>query len=199
MEEYRSNSHKTREVEKKKLKKVVSGKVKTKKRSNIRKLTDVFISGDIHSVVSYAISDIVVPGITKMMCDVIKNGADMIFYGGEGLNRRTSSVSDRVSYRKYYDRDDDRRINRIENTRNRFRFDDIYLENRGEAEKVLYAMDEIIDTYGEVRVADFYELVGITGDYTDNDYGWTDLRSAVTVRTSNGWTIKFPRAIPLKK
>ena len=58
-------------------------------------------------------------------------------------------------------------------------------------------MDEIVGTYGTVSVADLYDLVGITGAYTDNKYGWTDIRSASVVRVRDGYMIKLPRALPL--
>ena len=71
------------------------------------------------------------------------------------------------------------------------------LDNRGEAEEVLSRMDELIAAYGLVSVADLYDLVGITGDYTDNKYGWTDIRNASVVRVKNGYMIKMPKALPL--
>ena len=49
-----------------------------------------------------------------------------------------------------------------------------------------------------VSVMDLYDLVGITGQYTDNKYGWTNLRNAEPVRTRDGYMLKLPRAIPLK-
>ena len=58
-------------------------------------------------------------------------------------------------------------------------------------------MDELIEHYGIVSVADLYDLVGITGSYTDNKYGWTDIRTAQVVRVRDGYKIKLPRAIPL--
>ena len=78
-----------------------------------------------------------------------------------------------------------------------FRSDDVILDNRGEAEEVLSRMDELIDTYGIVSVADFYDLVGITGKYTDNNYGWTDIHSAKVVSVRDGYLIKLPRALPV--
>ena len=59
-------------------------------------------------------------------------------------------------------------------------------------------MDEIMEEYGIVRVADLYDLVGITGDYTDNKYGWTNIRSAEVVRVRDGYKIKMPRAMPIR-
>ena len=54
-----------------------------------------------------------------------------------------------------------------------------------------------MDTYGLVRVADLYDLVGITGNYTDNKYGWTNITRAEIVRTRDGFMIKMPRAVPI--
>ena len=58
-------------------------------------------------------------------------------------------------------------------------------------------MDEMIEQYDAVRVADLYDLVGITGDYTDNKYGWTNIPNARVVRTRDGYKIEMPRALPL--
>ena len=58
--------------------------------------------------------------------------------------------------------------------------------------------DEIMEEYETVRVADLYDLVGITGNYTDNNYGWTNIKNAQVVRVRDGYKIKMPRAIPLK-
>ena len=71
------------------------------------------------------------------------------------------------------------------------------LNSRGEAEDVLMRMDELMETYGLVRVADLYDLVGITGNYTDNKYGWTNIRNAEIVRVNNGYMIRMPRAVPI--
>ena len=64
-------------------------------------------------------------------------------------------------------------------------------------EDVLMRMDELMETYGLVRVADLYDLVGITGNYTDNKYGWTNIRNAEIVRVRDGYMIKMPRAVPI--
>ena len=62
-------------------------------------------------------------------------------------------------------------------------------------------MNELIDTYGMVSVADFYDLVGLQCNYTDNKYGWTDIRNASVVRVrdndGNGYLIKLPKIQPL--
>ena len=41
------------------------------------------------------------------------------------------------------------------------------------------------------------DLVGVTGNYTDNKYGWTNIRNAEVVRVRDGYRIKLPRALPI--
>ena len=82
-------------------------------------------------------------------------------------------------------------------TRTGYNYDDIILETRGEAEEVLERMEELIETYGIVSVADLYDLVGITGNYTDNKYGWTNIRNAEPVRVRDGYMLKLPKALPI--
>ena len=69
-------------------------------------------------------------------------------------------------------------------------------DTRKEAEEVLDRMDDLIDTYGVVSVADLYDLVGISGNYTDNKYGWTNLRNADVQRVRDGYLLKLPKALP---
>ena len=77
--------------------------------------------------------------------------------------------------------------------------DEITVEDRVEADEVLSIMDELIEQYGIASVADFYELIGIEGKHTDNQYGWKNLSEAKVVRDPDGgWVIKMPRAVPIK-
>ena len=75
--------------------------------------------------------------------------------------------------------------------------DIIVLETRSEAEEVIQRMDELIDMYGVVSVADMYDLVGVSCNYTDTKYGWTNIRSAEPVRVRDGYIIKLPKALPI--
>lgn len=76
--------------------------------------------------------------------------------------------------------------------------DDIILWSKVEAEDVINRMEKIIETYGFVRVADLYDLVGITCNYIDNNYGWTNIRGAEPVRVRDGYVLTLPKAVPLK-
>ena len=198
-----TNSNKYKEKQKassndgKKIEKVISGKAIVKKKSEASKLADIFIAEDIKNVGSYIIMDVIVPTLKRAITDVIKNGVDMLFYGSRGTSGRSSTAS-RVSYTPYYERSRSRDIYTEPRTRSRQTFDNLLLETRGEAEDVLSRMDELIETYGIVSVADLYELVGVDGEYTDNDYGWTNIRNADVVRTRDGYLLSLPKAMPIK-
>ena len=78
-------------------------------------------------------------------------------------------------------------------SRARHDFDEIILETRGEAEEVLSHLVDLTIDYQQATVADLYDLVGITSNFTDNKYGWTDLRSASVTRVRDGYLINLPR------
>ena len=199
------NSHKSRNEkqnanlpEKKRVEQIVHGKVKTKKNGS-RSLANVFFSEDTSNVGNYILMDVIVPAIKKTLYDLVVGSLDMTLFGGRGGSGKRSTA-DKISYKDYngISRRDERSSGTTR-TASGYSYDDIILDSRGKAEAVLDRMDEIIEEYDEVRVADLYDLVGITGDYTDNKYGWTNIRNARVVRTRDGYKIEMPRAIPLKK
>lgn len=195
---YRPNSHVSKtEPEKtpeKKVEKVVTGTVKTKKKNEIHKLADVFISEDAANVKRYILMDVLVPAIKKAVSDIVTNGIDMLLYG-ENARGKSRTNSSYVSYNRYSERD--RRDDVGSRNRAAYSHEEVTIDNRGEAEEVLARMDELIETYGMVTVADFYDLVGMTCNYTDNKYGWTNIRNAEVVRVRDGYKIKLPRAMAI--
>lgn len=194
MREYQSNSHKSKEESDRKIQKVVSGKVTTKKNEG-RKLANMFISEDAANVKSYIILDVLVPAIKKAILDIVTNGADMILYGGKRNGSRKSG--NKISYRNYYDdkKDDNNKSNF--RTSNRFDYDDIVFESRSECEAVREQMVDLIEAYGFVTIADMYEMADLPSPYTSNKYGWTNIRTAETVRVRDGYVLKLPKAMPI--
>lgn len=201
MAEYPANSHRSKELategrsEERKVQKVVSGKVTTKK-NEVRKLTDIFISEDARNVKSYICMDVLVPAIKKAISDIVTDGIDMILYGGSGSGRKTKP-SNNVSYRNYYESPRNSMPSRNDPQRSRFDYDDIVFESRGEAELVREQMVDMIERYGFVTVADMYDMADLTSPYTSNKYGWTNIRSAEAVRVRDGYILKLPKAMPI--
>ena len=198
MDNYKPNSHRSKieqssgTSEKKEI--VVSGNTKTKK-NEMRKFKDVFIAEDIGNVKSYIFMDVLVPAIKKAVSDIVRDGIDMILYGG--AKRSSGSSGSKVSYRNYYDQKDDRRVTHSR-VSTRFDYDDIGYETRSDAEAVLEQMNDTIATYGLVTVSDMYEFSKQDAPYTGNKYGWTSIRTAEVVRDRDGWyVLKLPKAMPL--
>lgn len=201
MAEFESNSHKYKEeqnalAERQKIQKAVKGKVKVKKKKGFNKIAGDIISADAKNIKSYVLMDVLIPSLKKAISDIVTNGIDMILYGESKPKKGTRS--NYVSYDRFAS---DRRYTERQSssTRVRYSIDDIIFESKRDADEVIIGMEQIIDQYGIVRVADLYDLVGMTGDYTDNKYGWDDIRTADIARTRDGdYVLRMPRAKPIK-
>lgn len=203
MAEYPNNSHSAREKStataagktEKKLDKVVTGAAKTKKKSEARRVLNIFVPDDAENVKSSILSDVIVPGVKAAIADVIS----IVLFGDTGRIGSRKSGGSRIAYQKYYD---DRRDDRREYGRPRaavgFEYDDIIFETRGDADLVLDQLESAIAKYEVASVADLYDLAGVTcRNYTANRYGWSDIQSAKVVRTSEGYVIRLPRAVQI--
>lgn len=203
MEEYKSNSHNAKERLMQgvpdaksrsdsnaapKVRKMV-GQNDIVKKSGLRKLADVFISEDISNVKSYLFESVIVPTLKNLFVDFVTNGANMLV-NGEARGSRASGS--RASYDRYYssNRRDEERSTRP--TR-RWGFEDYIIVDRRKAEDILRELDVIIEEFKQVRVADLNEMLGVSGPYTEQYYGWTDIRTAKIVPVRGGYIIDMPR------
>ena len=205
MAEYRSNSHRSREVaasEPKrdiKVDKVVNGKVKIKKKTGARKFADNFLSEDVASIKSYVVNDLVAPTFKKLIFEVGRDALEIALFGKASGGSRRDPGRTRVSYREHFDDGRRSRDHRDEPRRNRFDYDDLIFESYGEALAVYEGMLDILDRYKLVTVAAMYDLANIDDfEYTANNYGWTDLRIHEPVRRGyGGYYLALPKAYPL--
>lgn len=202
---YTPNSHKYKEKMKneaasreKRTEKVVHGSVTQKKKSGVAKFAETFISEDISNVKSYVITDIIIPAIKNAILDTITDSANMIF--GGSTRRKSNTPGSRVSYGSFFS-DPRQSSRRIEDRtiKPRYSYDQFTFDHRNDAMEVLSTLEEMIDRYGYARVADFYDAIGVTGEFTDNDYGWMNLSTTEISRTRDGYVIRFPRAVPIEK
>lgn len=193
--DYKSNSNKSREQRdaqpEKKMDKVVTGVVKSKKKSGFQKFASAFIPEDVESVKAYIMTDVIIPAVI----DAIEDAVHIILRGESGRSSRRGSAS-KVSYRDYYRKENERNTSR--RVSNGLDYDDIVFESRGDAERVLDAMDEALSQYGVVSVGDLYDLADIqTSNYAVNKYGWTNIRNAQVIRVRDGYLLKMPKCSPL--
>jgi hypothetical protein len=196
------NSHKYKQEQKEASEKrvkapVVTNGAKTKKKSEISKLGDVFISEDIKNVKSYVLMDVLVPAIKKAISDIVTNGIDMILYGETGRSSKRAST-DRFSYSSCYS--GSRNDRPSESNRGRFEYDDIIFTSRADAARVQEELANVIDRYGFVTVLDYYDMAEITAPHTANKYGWMSRQSIIhadIIRARDGYIIRLPKAMPI--
>ena len=193
--------------EKKKLAPLVSkGSVVKKKRTVADKFKDAFL-GESENLGDYIMYDVLVPAFRDTVSEMGFGIIERLFGNGRSSRSRGSVVRDRgrsyVSYnsssRNDRGRDSDRDYRRDidKGSRARHSFDNVVFTNKWEAEDVLAHLVDMILEYGEATVRSFYELSNIEADYTDDRYGWTNLRDAYVERTRNGYVIVFPQTRPL--
>lgn len=203
-ERYPSNSYSkknTPSVEEtksiKKPRQVAKGKVR--KQGIVRKFMRYIVEDTIESARERTIADIIVPGLKTLIFDAATDTLDLILFGGSGEHvisskkRSNSRREGRRSYDKFYEEKD-----RRSRSRGSYRDlpndpDDIILDTRREAQNVLEELDYMIHKYGQASIADFYDIVGVTSDFTDNQYGWTSIRDAGIRPVRDGYLIILPR------
>lgn len=170
-----------------------------KKKGLSEKFAESFVKEDTDSVKDYVIFDVIVPAVKDIASDVITGAVDMLLYGetrGRGRSRRRGST--KVSYDSFYrntSRSSSHRSNsRRDERRKKENYNDILYDSRDDADEVLDTLLELIETDGEATIADLYDLSGITADFADEGWGWTNLSSAkVRKDRSGGWYIDLPR------
>lgn len=80
-----------------------------------------------------------------------------------------------------------------------FGIDQVSFGSRKEAANVLHRLADILDQYGTVTVADFYDEAGVARpSYSGMDYGWKDIGDAYVVKVRSGWSISLPDPIKLE-
>lgn len=203
--DYQSNSHKSKEPKvqaPKKIEKVISGEVVTKKKTFGRKAKDLFISADIRSVVTYICTDVLLPAARNVIVDASTKGIERMMYGEKTQLRRPPSSGPKYTYNTPVNRGFI--SNYAPSVQNRGMVhtprqsrDDIVLTNRDEAELVLERMMDLLNQYEYVTVADFNELVGLPSNHTDEKWGWLMLRGANVQQVREGFLLNLPPVEPI--
>ena len=192
-------------VDDKKIEKVVEGSVLRRKKPLTKRFMETFVGGDARGVVGYVMMDVLLPAAKDMVADAVSQGVERLIFGeARSTSRRTGyrpgtgTGTGYVSYNRFSSsppagtrREEPRSISRT--SRARHDFDEIILATRVEAEEVIDRLFDLVSRYESATVADLYELVGVSGNYTDDKWGWTDLRGAGARRVRNGYLLDLPR------
>jgi hypothetical protein len=203
------------EGERPKLESVVVSAPKKVKRSLLSRLVTSLVGPDGASGIGgYVSEEIIKPAIKNIVVDAVTSGINMIIYGDRGVPNRggryygsggadyrprtnySTSYSSRPNNDRSYGREptqQEPRSNVI--SRNaRYGVEEYVIEDRYDAAHVLTTLTECADRYGLVSVADYYDLIKVTSNFTDNSYGWRHdaISTARIVPVRGGYIIKFP-------
>jgi len=182
---------------------VVTNKVEMRKRSIWKRFTGVFIGGDSRTVIHYILNDVLLPQAKDMITEAASSGFEKMIYGDSRPGRRSGvrPGNGPTNYNRYGGRGNNPlgRAGVSENRRpdpareRRQEIGDILLATRIEADTVLDRMYDLLKDYELVTVSDLYSILGLSGSYVDNKWGWTDLNGSGVRRVSDGYILELPK------
>lgn len=187
MTDFPSNSKMARDAQpREKIQAVTSARAEGRKRGLGRQFKETFFEGTGRGAVGLMVDEVVIPTIRDMFADALRSGVDHLFYGDSHRTRRGGVFSTpstfsagQVDYNgisKPAKASQPRTLSRAD--RARHNFSDIIIPTQQEALEVLDRMYDILNSVGEVNLAELYELVNIRPEHTDVRWGWTSLRGA---------------------
>lgn len=208
MVQYKPNSHRSKEAqnagaapaqpERPKPEKVISGKAVAKPKGKLAQIAGNFIVEDFKKVKEYIIKDVILPTLKDMLWTSIARGSERMLYGESGHSPKNSKLG-HINYGGIFKQvvsngDPARSTNR------QHFLDSIILDDYGDAQRVLAAMEAYIAKYGSVTVAELHEFIDEPmGDYTNTQWGWRSVNTVTITRVSDGkYKINLPEAVSLK-
>lgn len=167
------------------------------------KIKNFFVGDSAHNIVEYMIHDVLVPAAKEAVADAFTQGIEKRLFGEvRSTSRRTGTRPGGLSSHSasgpkvHYDRMSNSSV-RPQQTgmvRRGGRYDigQIVVPTRAEALDILELMFSIVSQYEVVTVAELMEMAGLTAQYTDRNWGWTNLRGAKAERVRDGFLLDLP-------
>lgn len=182
-----------------KAEKAVEGKVVVRKQPWYKKAVRSMVAEDATNVGDYLLVDVVVPAVKTLILNIVSQGAERALYGSSRPKTRGGGSSFGSSLRtRYHDAPTERPRVLDSRTRATHDFGQIILETREEAVNTIALLDQRIDEYGSVTVADLYDILGVSGSYMDQKWGWVTLREADVRQHRDGWRLDLPPTEPIR-
>lgn len=206
--DYQGNTRKEREKvtetpkPDKKVERVITTEVVRKPKTISRKFKDVFFGGDAKQAARYISTDVLLPALRNLIVDMTSKGIERIVYGD--TRRRIPYQRTDYTSRYYVNNpltqrpmpmDPRDRANLPDQPRvrqNRHEMNDIILTSREEADLVLERLNDILENYQVVSLADLYVLLGLETSFIDNKWGWTYLNNATVRQIRQGYLLELP-------
>lgn len=201
--------------ERKELKSVVSAQPKKAKKGLLNRLISGVAGPEgFDGIGSYVTNDIIKPAIKNIVVDTVTSGINMLIYGDRGgrgsggsgnyyggrtggTHRPYTNYGQSYSPRYNSSQQPEPSQQRTVRHHSRHGVEEYIIESRRDALEVLTQLKEQADRYDNCSVADYYELIGVDSQFTDEKYGWTidTIMDAVVVPARGGYVIKFPPTV----
>lgn len=194
--------------EPKRVQKVVQTTVVQRKKGLTERVVLALIGPDgLPAVGRYLNKEIVMPALKNIFVDSLTSGLNMMVFGKDATPRNTGTGTNyyygggttnypKTNYHSNYTNPGPTSgpVPRIVNGM----VQDFEIATRPEAASVINMLTDTLARYGAVTVADYYDSIGVESSFTDNNYGWRDLRQATIVPSGRGFVVKLPPVTSLK-
>lgn len=185
--------------ERPKLEKIIDGNVTQRKKPWAKRTIGMLIVQDIRTTGVNLFNDVLIPSLRDLAFDMVQGAASSTFGVDirrasttsltrfvQGQQRSVQTASPQTNYNA---------ISRPASTRppmgltaaqlvpETITIDDLVFDDRGQAERVLEGLDNLIEEYGQASVWDLYEMVGISTDFVQQKWGWRNMQGASVTRT----------------
>lgn len=185
-----------------KLQKVVQVKPTKVKRNLFGRLVNGIMGPEgLPGIGSYVNDEIIKPAVKNIIYDAITSGLSKALHMDHKVYRPQGSRGPYRPETDYRTRPNGSNRNQMPHDErrpvrpSRHGVDEYVIETRDAASEVLVALTEAADMYDNVSIADYYDLIGVPSQFTDEKYGWTiDSISDATISVARGggYIIKFP-------
>lgn len=185
------------EPRKRRVEPVVTNRVTRHKKSLGSRFRETFFSGSsAKSVWGNVFFEVMIPAGKDLVMDSLTQTIRGVLYGeGPSPRRSPQTGSGTIVNYNRMSSGPSRSPSAIAPSAPRARandFEDVVFETRMEADDVLEALYTVLQKYEQVTVSDFNDLINVTGSWTDEKWGWTDLRGSRVTRTNHGYLLVLP-------
>lgn len=184
---------------KKKFDKVVRGKVTLKEQNDIQKIANDFLAEDLKTVKDRIIAEYLIPMLKNGLCSIFNSAINIALWGDD--RSRSSSTNYSISSRqrnscdRYYQ--DGQSSRPGTSGRPARTLQNLDFEVRYDADGTLNEMYDALRKYKQVSVGDLWDMMGVSNESTDYNYGWYNLDGAYIKGIPGGYRLVLPRPIPL--
>ncbi len=180
---------------------IISGTAVERKEPLRKKFLQAYAGDSAQSVGQYLVMDVIVPGTKNIIADLVTQGINRLLFGGSRPVQQGVRSNVGGSYGKFFNGGGQSQQQNQQSQPVQVKqdgFGEIILQSRSDAELVIDALRELIEAYGNAKVANLYALVGKSGDFTDQSIGWTNLSRAGVIQIREGYLLDLPKPVVLR-